>query len=162
MTVTPPPTIGVNELMLEVFDLAASERFYTEVIGLEAIDRWSFGDGVAVVWLLAGDTRIGLAKPSLGLARARPGVHVHYAMRVADADYDDVVAGLRERGAVVEEVAFHGADGSVRGRSAYVDDPDHHVLEFWTRDAATVESLRPVAMTEGVYGLARPVARVGS
>ncbi|WP_223839419.1 VOC family protein [Saccharopolyspora pogona] len=31
---------GVNELVLEVADLAASEPFYTEVLGFLAIETW--------------------------------------------------------------------------------------------------------------------------
>jgi catechol 2,3-dioxygenase-like lactoylglutathione lyase family enzyme len=54
---------------------------------------------------------------------------VHFAMQIADADYDRAVELLRERGQDVEELAFEGA-----GRAAYVTDPDGNVVELWTWD----------------------------
>ncbi|WP_158887483.1 VOC family protein [Amycolatopsis anabasis] len=148
------PVTGVNELMLEVHDLERAERFYTEVLGFPVLLRWEgeFWRGREAVWLLAGNTRIGLVKPALGIARARPGVHVHFAMHVEDADYDELVRGLRERGAEVDEVTF-GTEGSVNARSAYVIDPDQHVVEFWTWDATRGDTGIPTAVTPGVYGL---------
>ncbi|CAM00777.1 catechol 2,3-dioxygenase-like lactoylglutathione lyase family enzyme [Saccharopolyspora erythraea NRRL 2338] len=144
-------TAGVNELVLEVADLEAAERFYTEVLGFPVIDRWE-GEvfrGREAVWVLAGGTRIGLWKPALGISRARGGVHVHYALSVAAEDYDAVVEGVRSRGGVVDEVEF----GPGNARSAYVADPDHNVVEFWTWDVTQGSPGAPRAVTDGVYGL---------
>ncbi len=119
------PVTGVNELVLEVVDLEAAERFYADVLGLPVVERW---DDREVVWVMAGErTRIGLWRPQVGLAGGRGGVHVHFAMHIEDADYDAAVERLRERGAEVEEISFEGA-----GRAAYVTDPDAHVVELWT------------------------------
>src|SRR3954465_2975229 len=118
---------GVSELVLEVVDLEASERFYSEVLGLPVVERWPEREAI---WVMAGDrTRIGLWRPQVGLARGRGGVHVHYAMHVAERDYAPPVALLRSRGEEVEEIAFDGA-----GRAAYVTDPDGNVVELWTWD----------------------------
>src|SRR5215210_8654462 len=120
---------GVNELVLEVADLAAAEGFYADVLGLPVVERWT---GREAVWLMAGDrTRIGLWTPQVGLAGGRGGLHVHYAMHIAEADYDSAVELLRERGEEVEELAFDGA-----GRAAYVTDPDGNVVELWTWDVS--------------------------
>ncbi|WP_020673127.1 VOC family protein [Amycolatopsis nigrescens] len=160
MAVT-PPTTGVNELMLEVRDLGEAESFYTGVLGFEVLDRWSIGGTPWVVWVLAGGTRIGLALPGLGIARARPGVHVHYAMYVEESDYDELVRGLRARGGTVDEVLFEADDGR-RARSAYLSDPNDHVVEFWTWRAGEVAPFVPHAVTEDVYGLARNVSMESS
>ena len=123
------PVTGVNELVLEVVDLDAAERFYSEVLGLPVVERWPHRDAV---WVMAGErTRIGLWRPQVGLAGGRGGTHVHYAMQIAEDDYDAAVALLRERGEDVEEIAFEGA-----GRAAYVTDPDQNVVELWTWDVA--------------------------
>ena len=123
------PVTGVSELVLEVVDLEAAERFYSEVLGLPVVERWP---GREAVWVMAGDrTRIGLWKPQVGLVGSRGGVHVHFAMHIAEADYDDAVSGLRGRGQEVEEIEFEGA-----GRAAYVTDPDGNVVELWTWDVA--------------------------
>ena len=123
------PVTGVSELVLEVADLREAERFYSGVLGLPVVERWPDREAI---WVMAGErTRIGLWRPQVGLAGGRGGVHVHYAMRISDADYDAAVARVRERsGQEVEEIEF--SDG--RGRAAYVDDPDGNVVELWTWD----------------------------
>jgi catechol 2,3-dioxygenase-like lactoylglutathione lyase family enzyme len=124
------PVTGVSELVLEVADLAAAERFYAGVLGLPVVERWSEREAV---WVMAGErTRIGLWKPQVGIAGGRGGVHVHFAMHVADADYDAAVRRLREHGQEVEEFGF----GPWHGRAAYVTDPDGNVVELWTWDVA--------------------------
>ncbi|MCP2169953.1 VOC family protein [Goodfellowiella coeruleoviolacea] len=145
MTTAKLPVNGVTELVLEVTDLAVSERFYTEVLGLPVLERWVERKAV---WVLAGDTRIGLWTPQVGIARSRPGVHVHFAIHVNEEDYDGVVAHLREHGQHVDEVEFGG-----QARSAYVEDPDQHIVEFWTWDATKPNLGAPRPLTENVFGL---------
>jgi catechol 2,3-dioxygenase-like lactoylglutathione lyase family enzyme len=121
------PVTGVSELVLEVVDLEASERFYSEVLGLPVVERWPDRDAI---WVMAGDrTRIGLWKPQVGLKGGRGGLHVHFAMHIAESDYDAAVERLRGLGQKVEEMDFGDA-----GRAAYVDDPDGNVVELWTWD----------------------------
>ena len=122
---------GVSELVLEVADLDAAERFYSGVLGLPVVERWPHRDAM---WVLAGErTRIGLWRPQVGIAGGRGGIHVHYALHLAEEDYDPAVARLREHGYEPEQVAFAG-DG--RGRAAFVSDPDGNVVELWTWDVA--------------------------
>ena len=123
------PVTGVNELVLEVADLEASEHFYADVLGLPVVDRWPDREAI---WVMAGErTRIGLWKPQVGLFGSRGGVHVHFAMHIAEEDYEAAVERLRSLGQEVEETEFEGA-----GRSAYVKDPDDHLVELWTWDVA--------------------------
>src|ERR671933_2325109 len=92
---------GVSELVLEVVDLERAERFYADVLGLPVVERWQDREAV---WVMAGDrTRIGLWRPQVGLAGGRGGIHVHYAMHLAEEHYDAAVARLRERGLEVQE-----------------------------------------------------------
>ena len=121
------PVTGVSELVLEVVDLDAAEAFYSGVLGLPVVERWPDRDAI---WVMAGDrTRIGLWKPQVGLAGGQGGLHVHFAMHIAEDDYDEAVSLLRSREAEVQEIAFDGA-----GRAAYVTDPDGNVVELWTWD----------------------------
>ena len=118
---------GVSELVLEVQDLGAAEAFYSGVLGLPVVERWPDREAI---WVMAGErTRIGLWRPQVGLAGGRGGAHVHFAMHIAEEDYEPAVALLRERGQEVEEIAFDGA-----GRAAYATDPDGNVVELWTWD----------------------------
>jgi len=121
------PVTGVSEVVLEVLDLEKAERFYAEVLGFPVVGRWEEGGRV---WLMAGtQTRIGLWRPQVGIARGRGGLHVHYAMHIEDADFDDAVERVRRKGCESEVVSF---DDDGRGRALYVTDPDGNVVEFWT------------------------------
>lgn len=121
------PVTGVSELVLEVVDLEVAEEFYAGVLGLPVVERWPDREAI---WVMAGErTRIGLWRPQVGLKGGRGGIHVHFALHIAEEDYDEAVAGVRSRGGVVEELAFNGA-----GRAAYVTDPDGNVVELWTWD----------------------------
>jgi catechol 2,3-dioxygenase-like lactoylglutathione lyase family enzyme len=123
------PVTGVNEMVLEVVDLEASERFYAGVLGLPVVDRWPHREAI---WVMVGDrTRIGLWRPQVGLFGGRGGLHVHFAMHIAEDDFDAAVERLEGEGLTVNQTSFEGA-----GRSAYVDDPDGNVVELWTWDVA--------------------------
>jgi catechol 2,3-dioxygenase-like lactoylglutathione lyase family enzyme len=127
--VTDIPVTGVSELVLEVRDLEAAEGFYSGVLGLPVVDRWPHRDAI---WVMAGErTRIGLWRPQVGLFGSRGGAHVHFALHIAEPDYDAAVELLRSRGQEVQETEFEGA-----GRAAYVNDPDGNVVELWTWDVS--------------------------
>jgi catechol 2,3-dioxygenase-like lactoylglutathione lyase family enzyme len=115
------PVTGLNELVLEVADLDAAARFYTELLGLPVQSR-----SENRVWVLAGRSRIGLWTKQLGIAGGQGGTHVHFAMHVAEEDYDAAVEHLREKGFDPHEENFDD------GRAAYVTDPDGNVVELWT------------------------------
>ena len=124
------PVTGVSELVLEVVDLERSERFYSVVLGFPVVDRWP---DRGAVWVMAGErTRIGLWKPQVGLFGSRGGIHVHFAMQIAEADFDATVALLQSRGQEVKTAIF----GTTHGRAAYVNAPDGNLVEFWTWDVA--------------------------
>jgi catechol 2,3-dioxygenase-like lactoylglutathione lyase family enzyme len=109
--------------VLEVADLDVAARFYTEALGLPVQDR-----SHERVWVLAGErTRIGLWTPQVGIAGGQGGAHVHFALHVAEKDYDGAVACLREQG-----YDPHEEDFEENGRAAYVTDPDGNVVELWT------------------------------
>jgi catechol 2,3-dioxygenase-like lactoylglutathione lyase family enzyme len=132
------PVAGVSELVLEVSELERAERFYVEKLGLPVVERWPHRNAV---WVLAGNTRIGLWEPQVGLEGSQGGKHVHFALQVDDGDFDPLVAALRGRGL---EVPLHefGALGEVEApsRSAYVTDPDGHLVEFWTARMSAYEA----------------------
>lgn len=60
-----PEAIGLFEMVLEVADLAAAERFYHDVIGLPVVERWT--DERRAVWLALGrEGFLGLWPPETG------------------------------------------------------------------------------------------------
>ena len=126
-----PVTCGLFEMVLEVADLAASERFYHEVIGLPIADRWT--DERPAVWLAIGrEGFLGLWPPETGGAVAihggRGGRHVHFALRVPMGTLDIVRARLESLGYPIESRDFGAGN-----RAIDLDDPDGNVLELTER-----------------------------
>jgi catechol 2,3-dioxygenase-like lactoylglutathione lyase family enzyme len=124
----PPPVTAMYEMVLEVSDLAASERFYTEAIGLPVATRW--GDERPATWLsLGSEGFLGLWPVESGGAVAihngRGGAHVHFALRIPLGTIDQAQARLEELGFAVERVDF--GNGNV---AIYLDDPDGNVVEL--------------------------------
>ena len=123
---------GVSELVLEVSDLARAESFYSRDLGLPLVERWPHRDAI---WVRAGMTRIGLWRPQVGLEGSRGGDTRALRDADAEADFETKVDALRARG---HEVPVHEfgplGEGAANSRSAYVHDPDGHLVEFWTAD----------------------------
>ena len=145
-TVTRPS--GLFEMTLEVSDLAASERFYHDVIGLPIAQRWT--DERPAVWLALGrEGFLGLWPPETGGAVAihggRGGRHVHFALRVPMGALDTVAARLESLDYAVESWDFGNGN-----RAIYLDDPDGNVVELTER--TTLWDGTPAAEGDGGGG----------
>ncbi len=127
------PVTGVSELVLEVADLVAAERFYAGALGLPVVERWPEREAI---WLTAGDrTRIGLWRPQVGVAGGRGGAHVHFALHLPEREFDAAVDRLREWD-LRPQVDTRRRPRGRTTRSAYVDDPDGNCVELWTQDVS--------------------------
>ena len=136
---------GLFEMTLEVSNLAASERFYRDVIGLPVVERWS--DERPAVWLALGrEGFLGLWPPETGGAVAihggRGGRHVHFALRVPMGTLDTVAARLGSLDFPVEPRDFGNGN-----RAIYLNDPDGNVVELTER--ATLWDGSPATEDEG-------------
>jgi len=136
---------GLFEMTLEVADLAASERFYHDVIGLPIAARWR--DERPAVWLALGrEGFLGLWPAETGGAAAihggRGGRHVHFALRVPMGTLDAVRTRLDALGYPTEDRDFGNGN-----RAIYLDDPDGNVLELTER--ATLWNGAPAMDSEG-------------
>lgn len=132
---------GLFEMTLEVSDLAVSERFYHDVIGLPIAERWT--DDRPAIWLALGrEGFLGLWPPETGGAAAihggRGGQHVHFALRVPMGTLDAITARLESLDYAVESWDFGNGN-----RAIYLNDPDGNVVELteratlWDGSAAT-------------------------
>jgi catechol 2,3-dioxygenase-like lactoylglutathione lyase family enzyme len=127
-----PPAIGVFEIVLEVEDLAASERFYVEAVGLPVVDRW--GEDRPAIWVgLGREGYLGLWLPRSGGAKglfgSRGGSHVHLAIRVPRGTLDQAQARLEAFGyPIAGRLTFGPGDHAL-----YVLDPDGNVVELTER-----------------------------
>ena len=114
---------GLAELTLQVRDLQALERFYTDVLGLRVLEREDDR-----IWLSAGrDARLGLWLPGEKEFGDEGGAHVHYAFSAEPGTLDGLVARLEDGGIDVRGPVEHpGGD-----RSIYLEDPEGNVVEVW-------------------------------
>jgi catechol 2,3-dioxygenase-like lactoylglutathione lyase family enzyme len=109
--------LAVHHVSINVADVDAASRFYTDVLGLAPRgDRPDFPFGGA--WLDAGGQQVHLieAPPPAGLGQ-------HFALLVGDLDA--TVAELRGRGVEVSDPAPVGTS-----RQAFVTDPSGNLVEL--------------------------------
>jgi len=135
----------VGHLVLNVSDVEASTRFYTEVLGFEiAVQR---PDGSAT-FLTCGEQHHDLA-----LFKAPEGaepVHAkglglnHFAVNVENLEsLREVYQRLQQHGVAVSRATDHGMTGSI-----YFNDPDGNGIEFYydmfdSPEAGLAEMRRP-------------------
>ena len=118
---------GIFETVLYASDLAAAEKFYRDVLGLEFLERWN-----AAVALRCGEAVLLVFDPKLAGAPGRkvpshgtdgPG-HVAFAMR--EEELDSWRTRLEESGVEIErEVEWKEG-----GRSIYFRDPAGNSVEL--------------------------------
>ncbi|HEY7140074.1 MAG TPA: VOC family protein [Methylomirabilota bacterium] len=136
MTGTDQPPLEVLELdhvVLKVRDQAASQRFYTSILGLR-LDH--VNEGARLVQLRAGRHLIDLL-PLAAAETAGPTSRMdHVCLSIRCEDLARVAAWLRERGVTVEGnvVPRRGAFGD--GGSLYIQDPDGYRIELKPRSGA--------------------------
>lgn len=113
---------GVNHVTLAVRDLERSFSFYTCVVGLTPVARWTRG-----AYLLAGDDWICLSLD----AQTRDGPlpeYTHLALSVEATAFHACAEAIRSHGASCWR------ENRSEGNSLYFLDPDGHKLELHAGD----------------------------
>ncbi|MCG7504138.1 VOC family protein [Mesorhizobium retamae] len=106
-----------------VTDIARTETFYRDVLGLDIDNMGDDGDGHG--WLMA--------KTANGIEliffqqESRPGNSPIIVFEIAEGGIDDVVAGLAEKGATIVTPVSHAPGGW----SAEIADPDGHQISMY-------------------------------
>jgi len=137
-----------HHLAIKCVDLAACERFYREVLGLELLRRWPNEDGSdRSVWLGVGDGFIALERAALGreakeaeapaaavasFRDARAGLHL-FALRISPQERSHWEARFQACGvAVVHRTRF----------TLYVRDPEGNRigLSHYPQDSCVTET----------------------
>ncbi|MFN8708225.1 MAG: VOC family protein [Planctomyces sp.] len=131
---TPPIRVRqIDHVTLVVRDLAASRRFYVELLGMQDVPRPAFSFRGA--WFRAGATLLHLIEEHdlsgpAGIGHhleKRSGRNHHFAFEVDDAA--DAAATLKKLGVPLVEDAKRRPDGAVQ---VFLADPDGHVIELCT------------------------------
>ena len=114
----------MHHVSFAVADLAASKRFFCEVLGLPEDDRPAFKFPGA--WLAVGDRQIHLIQETGAgrTVRDRISRSDHLAMEVEDLEV--VKVRLHECGIEFAE----GGNRSLGMSQAFCSDPDGHTIEF--------------------------------
>jgi lactoylglutathione lyase len=111
------PIRGVYEIAIRVRDLAKSETFYRETLGLEVGIR---DDQRGLVFLRVGGMLV--LQEDKGTWPIE-----HFAFTVAAEDIETAAGLLVERGVVIDGPIYHEW---MPARSVYFSDPDGHKLEL--------------------------------
>jgi catechol 2,3-dioxygenase-like lactoylglutathione lyase family enzyme len=119
-------TEGVLHFTIPVKDLDRSEKFYTEILGLERLRR----NNHMVFMRAPNEACFVLTYSENPIEPNKSGKHdIHSAFRVTGVEYDRAKEFLAQRGIKI----FKEEDrktGTFQGRSAYFHDPDGNVLEL--------------------------------
>ena len=113
----------IDHVRLDVSDIAASQRFYREVLELEEVVRYEHSDRV-IVQMAPGRVPPGV---ELWLQRGQlPQPHPTHHLAFAVTSVDALVERARRLGCRVVEAPFQIGDE----RIAFLIDPDGHLIEL--------------------------------
>ena len=120
-------SVELNHTVVHARDKAASARFLADVLGLA--EPVPFGPFMAVK--LAHDLTLDYYDVDGDVTSQ------HYAFKVTEDDFDEVLARVRDRGLTYWADPYHRHENQINtndgGRGFYFDDPDGHNLEVLTR-----------------------------
>ena len=123
--------LGLDHVVLRVRDQAASQRFYTDVLGC-TLDH--VNEAVSLVQLRFGEQLIDLlpADPAAAAQATATGMD-HFCLSIRCDDLGKVADALRRRAVDVlgDVVLRRGAYGT--GPSLYIRDPDGYQIELKPR-----------------------------
>jgi catechol 2,3-dioxygenase-like lactoylglutathione lyase family enzyme len=116
----------IKETCIYTDDLERAEKFYTEILGLELIDR---GEG-RYVFFRAGTSVLLIFNPAATAIQTGIPAHdgqgrLHFAFETEKSAYEDCKKELTGKGIIIS----HEHQWK-NGRSFYFNDPDGHVLEI--------------------------------
>lgn len=118
----------IGNICYYVSDIARTEAFYSDVLGLEVVNMGDDGSGND--WLqasVAGGVDLIFFKQE-----SKPGNSPIIVFDLAEGGIDTVVAALAEKGATIVTPVSHAPGGW----SADFSDPDGHVISMYQSEAA--------------------------
>ena len=119
-------TEGVLHFTIPVKDLDRSEKFYTEILGMERVRR----NDHMVFLRAAGRDCFVLTFSEKPIDPNPEGRHeIHSAFRLTSEEYDRAKAFLESKGIKIFKEEDRRS-GTFQGRSAYFHDPDRNVIEI--------------------------------
>ena len=124
---------GIDHITIVVEDLERSRKFYTEILGMQEVERPDFG--FPGLWFQAGSSQIHLnvagqeagqaGLPCLGAKLPSRGFH--YAFEIDDCD-----AAAPRLTALGFEIVTGPKSRPDGARQLYIYDPDGHLVELFS------------------------------
>lgn len=121
MTERPTPFSGIRHVAFVVPNLEECEKFYTEVMGMELLNRANEN----LVYLTCGNDNLSLARTEKATDGKSCFDHFGFIVRTKD-ELEDWFSYLTETGAKVLDKPHDHADGA---RSFHVADPAGNVIQ---------------------------------
>lgn len=119
-------TKGLAHFTIPVTDTRRAQKFYEDVLGMEAIQ---VNHERGMVFMDSGGDCVILTRTKNPISTAGE-QDIHHAWVVDHDDYENALAALKER----DDIEFHFDEdrqgGAVNGPRAYFSDPDGNVLEI--------------------------------
>lgn len=119
---------SLDHVTIVVTDLAATRKFYVDLLGMREVERPQFQ--FVGQWFQAGVTQIhtileaeGTGRAGTAVERNTRGHHFAFLVEDAEAAYQHVLA----QGMTVVSPPRHRPDGAVQ---VFVQDPDGHLVEL--------------------------------
>lgn len=131
--------LGVQHVGIPADDVAATAAFYEDILGLIRLERPTSSSGVPGAWLDLGNGQM------VHIAQRSPDPTLpiqHFALSVAD--FDSVVADLRQRGVEVQVRSYVPG----YGHQAFIRDPSGNILELNELDTPPRGCELPVRPTD--------------
>ncbi len=116
-----PQALGIHHLLLEASDLAASEKFYFDVLGLTVRKREDFRDGRTFVSTHQG---LGLVQAA-STRNTMGGTLEHFCFSAQGVD------ALAERASAAGHRIVRGPGPGPYGHTVYIEDPDGNEVELF-------------------------------
>ena len=125
---------GINQITLRVNDVRLSEEFYAGILGFRVEHR----AGANISYLRISSDMLVLVKAETpGTADARDIRVDHFGFRLAsDAEVDEAAVYLDDRGVHLVTRPAHRREG----RAFFVMDPDGNLIEFYSMNAAGLQT----------------------
>ena len=120
--------VRIGTVCFYVTDIARTEKFYRDVLGLDVTNRGD--DGAGNDWLQANT--VGGVELIFFKAECRPGNSPIIVFDLAEGGIDTVVAALAEKGATIVTPVSHAPGGW----SAEISDPDGHMISMYQSEEA--------------------------
>ena len=118
----------IHKIALVTDDVEGSVKFYTEILGLEVIERFPVEDDEDYVFLKAGDMILELM-PKKSMEAEEGFHHISFRVDSVDASTQD----LKDKGVPIEKEPFDAGAGGIR--LGFFKGPNDMLLQLFERDA---------------------------